>query len=247
MALQQQPLFQDSIAQGTLSALNDTVILVLNNSSGAIVNISGTWVGTILFEGTNDDFMTVQNAAVFTPPAGVITTGVTTNNYYRLVAVSGFTKIRVRMSVYTSGTAIIVLSASIGAGLAPTVSVNYDSMLAKVKITDGTDNANITTNGDLNVNDGIRSGGIYGNLSVPTANTAVEVKVSGSRLTNRKLVTIIPIDADMYWGYNSSVTTSNGTPIFKNQFISFNVLDDATQIWLVCSLNSKNARITEAT
>lgn len=134
MVFQPQPLFEDAIKTGILSALDETVTLLLSNSSGAIVNISGTWVGTIVFEGTNDDFVTVQNASIFTPPSGVITSGITANGYYRFVAVSGFTKIRARMSSYTSGSATVILSASIGAGLAPTVSVNYDSMLVKSKI-----------------------------------------------------------------------------------------------------------------
>lgn len=148
MSYQTQPLFEDAISTGTLGAVNEVVKLTLNNSSGAIVNISGTWVGTIIFEGTNDKFVTVQNAAVFTPPAGVITAGVTTNAYYRFVAVSGFTQIRARMSAYTSGTATIVLSASIGSGLAPTVSINYDSMLGTSKLTGNTDGTKIGNAGD---------------------------------------------------------------------------------------------------
>lgn len=247
MAFQQQPLFLDPIAQGTLAATNAIIILQLNNSSGAIVNVSGTWVGTILLEGSNDGFVTSQNAAVFTPPAGVITTGITTNGYYRFVAVSGFTQIRARMSSYTSGSALVILSASIGAGLAPTVSVNYDSMLVKAKITDGTDVTNVTTSGDLTTNDGIRAGGSFGNLNLVTANTAYEVKVDGGRLTNRKLITIIPTDSDMYWGYNNTVTTSTGTPLYKNQLIIISTIDDTTQIWLVCANANKNARITEVT
>lgn len=247
MALQQQSLFQDPIAQGSLTVLNSVVILPLNNSSGAIVNISGTWVGTILLEGTNDEFVTVQNAAVFTPPAGVITTGVSANGYYRFVAVSGFTKIRARMSAYTSGTAVIVLTASIGAGLAPTVSINYDSMLGKNKITDGTDIVLVTTNGDLKASDGLRNGGVHGNLTLTTVNTAYEAKVGGSRLSNRKSMTIVPLDSDMYWGYDNSVTTANGTPLMKNQPLIFAIDPDSTfQVWLICVNANKNVRITES-
>lgn len=142
MAFQPQPLFEDAISSGSIDAVDESIILSLNNSSGAIISVSGTWVGTIVLEGTNDDFLTVQNAAVFTPALGVITSGITANGYYRLVAVSGFTKIRARMSAYTSGSATIVLSASIGAGLAPTVSVNYASMLGTSKII-GSDGATI--------------------------------------------------------------------------------------------------------
>src|SRR5271157_5409172 len=68
-----------------------------------------------------------------------------------------------------------------------------------------------TATGDLEVNDGLRSGGVYGNLNLVTANTAYEVRVGGSRLTSRKVVTIIPIDSNMYWGYDSGVTTATGS------------------------------------
>ena len=116
------------------------------------------------------------------------------------------------------------------------------------KITDGTNAAAVSTNHDVSVSDGLHGSGLYGNLALTTANTSYEVKVGASRLTGRKSVTIMPVDADMYWGYNSSVTTSNGTPIFRNQFMEFSIdaNDSTAQIWVVCASASKNARITES-
>lgn len=89
----------------------------------------------------------------------------------------------------------------------------------------------------------IKSGGVFGNLSVGTS--AVEVKVGASKLTARRLVTIQPVDADLYWGYANTVTTANGTQLFKNQFMSFDA-DDTATIWLISATASKNARISEA-
>jgi hypothetical protein len=106
--------------------------------------------------------------------------------------------------------------------------------------------AQITQNRDLTVSDGIRNGGVYGNLALTTGGTTYEAKVGGSRLANRKLLSITALD-DMYWGYDSSVTTSTGTPLVKNQQIIFSADPNSTfQVWLVASANSKNARITEA-
>lgn len=152
MAFQQQPALEDIVSTGSLSAAGNVLTLEIRNSSGALANVSGTWAGTIVFEGSNDGFVTSQNAAMFTPSAGVITAGVTTNGYYRFVAVSGFTQIRARMSAYTSGSAIVVLSASIGTGLAPTVSINYASMLGTSKLI-GFDGATIA---DIDLIDGKR-------------------------------------------------------------------------------------------
>ena len=105
-----------------------------------------------------------------------------------------------------------------------------------------------SANGDLGVADGISSGGLQGNLSLTTANTAYEVKVGAGRLANRKCVTVVPTDFDMYWGYNNTVTTSTGTPLAKGQFIGFALdpTDSAAQLWLVCASANRNARITEA-
>jgi hypothetical protein len=110
-----------------------------------------------------------------------------------------------------------------------------------------TQRASVSINGDVGVADGLSSGGVNGNLVLTTANTAYEAKVGGSRLAYRKSLTITALD-DMYWGYSNAVTTSNGTPLYKNQQIVFSVdpNDSSFQVWLVASASSKNARITES-
>lgn len=109
----------------------------------------------------------------------------------------------------------------------------------------------VTSIGQATVSDGLSGGSaVYGNLSVPTANTAVEIKVGGSALTNRKSVTFFALDADFYWGYSNSVTTSNGTQLFKGQLITWSLNPAATTgltIFVVCTSSSKNGRITECT
>ena len=116
-----------------------------------------------------------------------------------------------------------------------------------VQITDGTTAVDVTATGDLEVSDGLTNGGVYGNLILTTGGTAYEAKVGANRLTNRKSLTITALD-DMYWGYDNGVTTSNGTPLFKNQQITFACDPKTTfQVWLVASASNKNARITEST
>lgn len=104
-----------------------------------------------------------------------------------------------------------------------------------------------SANGDMQVVDGLMDGGVYGNLSVPTAGTAVEAKVGGSRLTNRKFLQITANNAGLFWGLSNSVTTSSGTPIANGQTITFNIKPGSTfQVWLVGSANSKSAQVVEA-
>ncbi len=89
----------------------------------------------------------------------------------------------------------------------------------------------------------IHPGGVYGNLAVGTS--AVEVKVGASRAIGRMVVTILPVDETMWWGYSSAVTTSTGTPIFKNQLYVIMVNDQAP-IYIISDATSKNARISES-
>jgi hypothetical protein len=106
--------------------------------------------------------------------------------------------------------------------------------------------AEVANNNDLKVQDGLSEGGVYGTLSMTTANTAYEAKVGASRLANRKSLIIIAQD-NMFWGYNNSVTTTTGIPIYKDQQLIFSIDSDSTfQVWLVASANTKTAKIAES-
>ena len=83
---------------------------------------------------------------------------------------------------------------------------------------------------------------VYGTLTVGT--TAVEVKVGASPLDRRKLVTIQPMDNAVYWGYDSSVTTSTGTRVFKDQYLPLQVGPDIT-VFLIANAAGKDVRIGE--
>lgn len=114
------------------------------------------------------------------------------------------------------------------------------------KITDGTDVALVTTNGDQKVVDGIRNGGVYGALSIPTANTPVEAKVGGARLANRKFLQIYSNNNGLFWGLDNTVTSTSGTPVVNGQVLTFSIDPDSTfQVWLVGSSNSKSVQVTE--
>lgn len=90
--------------------------------------------------------------------------------------------------------------------------------------------------------DHANNAGVYGTLSVGT--TAVEVKVGGSALSQRKNVTIQPKDNGIYWGYDSSVTTSTGMELFKDQVLSLPVGPDIS-VYLIGDGAGKSARIGE--
>ncbi len=100
-----------------------------------------------------------------------------------------------------------------------------------------------TANGDLKTADISDNGGLNGSVTVGTS--AVEAKVAVSTLSNRKVLTISHNgNGKLYWGLSNSVTTSNGTQIFKNTMATFDVGPN-THIWLISDLAGNDVRIAE--
>jgi len=98
-----------------------------------------------------------------------------------------------------------------------------------------------SANGDLFVRDSINSSSTNAALSVTA--TAVEAKVGALRLTNRKFISITPTNGTIYWGSTNTVTTANGTPIFKNQCITMAFTDNVA-VWLI-GIATTDVRIVE--
>lgn len=113
------------------------------------------------------------------------------------------------------------------------------------RITDGTTQVGVTTSGNLRTADILNLGtGTQAALTVGT--TAVEVKVGGSPLTNRKLATLYnSSNSTLYWGFSSGVTTATGTPIYKDQQVSWSV-GPSQSIFVIAGSAGNNTRITEA-
>jgi hypothetical protein len=84
--------------------------------------------------------------------------------------------------------------------------------------------------------------GVQGQMTVTTTPAPVRV---GTTNANRKMVTISTSGKDdIYWGWNSEVTSSTGTPLDPWSFNTFAVNKDI-DIWLVVADGSDTVRITE--
>ena len=125
----------DVSASGVLAALNATQVLALNGASGAAAQISGTWVGTITFEGTLDGTSWFPVNAVSASTSSPQTT-TTVNGLYRLTP-GGLSSIRANMTAFTSGSASVVLRASSGVG------GTFANQILPTKNTDGTSSQSI--------------------------------------------------------------------------------------------------------
>ena len=104
----------DTIGSGSIAALNATVAVALSGKSAMRIQITGTWVGTLQFEGTVDGTNWIAVNAVqagsTTIPQNTATNGVFSPTP------AGFVSFRVNATAWTSGTATVSLRASAGAG-----------------------------------------------------------------------------------------------------------------------------------
>ena len=85
--------------------------------------------------------------------------------------------------------------------------------------------------------------GVQGALTV--TDTAQELKVGASPLDQRAVVTIQPLDGDVYFGYDNSVTSLTGTKVYKGQYFPLEA-GDSLSVYLVAETgDSIDVRITE--
>lgn len=106
------PVTQSAEAStGSLTALNSTVSVITTSAETTIFQLGGTWVGTVTFEGSNDNFVTSSPvAAVFLGGVATQSASWSSNGFYSVIT-AGFRKIQARMSAYTSGTATVAADA----------------------------------------------------------------------------------------------------------------------------------------
>ena len=104
----------DNTSTGTLAAAAQTVVLTMGGKSAVGIVITGTWVGTITFEGsvdgTNWNPINAVAASTSTPQSTTIVNGL-----FRLTP-AGLLQIRANMTAFTSGTATLTMRASAGTG-----------------------------------------------------------------------------------------------------------------------------------
>lgn len=108
----------DASATGSLGALNAATALNLNGDAGFAVDIRGTFVGTITFQGTVDGtnwltlaVMPLGSASNVAAVTTATAPGAWTGNS------AGMSQVRVIMTAYTSGTATVTLRAMQVTGL----------------------------------------------------------------------------------------------------------------------------------
>jgi len=104
----------DNTSTGTLALAAQTVVLPIGGKSAVGIVITGTWAGTITFEGsvdgTNWNAINAVAASTSTPQSTTIVNGL-----FRLTP-AGLLQVRAIMTAFTSGTATLTMRASTGTG-----------------------------------------------------------------------------------------------------------------------------------
>jgi hypothetical protein len=102
----------DRTATGTITNTQSVAINTMGSGTCGI-QITGTWTGTVLFEGSVDNGTTWTAINVTVPTTGAEVTSATANGTW-LAAVAGFAQIRVRGLTVATGTATIFLDSATG-------------------------------------------------------------------------------------------------------------------------------------
>ena len=113
----------DVATTGSLAALNAVVATAVNSQGIVAIQLTGTWVGTITFQGTEDpagvaaastSWFNVNGVASV---SGLQLTNVTSNGQFRVNS-GGYTAVRAIMTAFTSGSATAWVNASLAPSMA---------------------------------------------------------------------------------------------------------------------------------
>lgn len=180
----------DLTTGNSIGLLNGTVTFAINGLTTTLFKVTGTFVGTIIIEGSNDLFVTAgQQLQFMIEPAAwtqsnQVISQTTLAGYYRVLNPAGYPRIRARMSAYTSGSVTIVWSGSVGQS-ASTV-VNSDPFNFNSQIVGNVASGAADTIGYNNVNP-VKIGGKY-NAALPTFTDGnrgdVQIDINGRLITS---------------------------------------------------------------
>jgi hypothetical protein len=116
-----------------------------------------------------------------------------------------------------------------------------NTSVVKAQLQDNAGNAINSNNNQLQVRDVINTSGQNRAQSVTTS--AAEALGAATILVNRKFISLTPTNGTIYWGFANTVTTSSGTPIFKNQTMTIAATDNV-HIYVIAG-STTDCRIAE--
>lgn len=120
---------------GTVAALNSSLVFSTPGIGTLIMSVSGTWTGTINAQGSNDGFVDPGNIVTLSTfdlnnGSQEGTNIISPSTYF--INPAGFKQIKIKMVMYTSGSAQLLISGSIAARMPSVISMNADNFHATI-------------------------------------------------------------------------------------------------------------------
>src|ERR1017187_7190174 len=215
----------DATTNGSLTALNSTISILAAGTSSASFQVLGTWVGTIIAEASLDGGTTwTTESMIF--DGWTIGISMSANNFGNIASV-GYSNIRLRMSAYTSGTAIVYLRSTIACGIVAIAAPlpnggNYIGSITNVNAITTALPTGANTIGAVNINGTVPiSGSITATKpSVGTSGSAVPASstlIAGSDGTNLRPLKasvsgVLSVDGSAVTQPISGTVTINNSP-----------------------------------
>lgn len=233
--------------------------VTVSNDSNILATQSGSWTtGRTWTLSSGTDSVSAVQSGTWTVAQGTpntlanawpvkVTDGVNTLPTMDAVSRAGFQKITDgtnTSAVKAGSTAAVAADPALVVALSPNSSIPSGSNsigTVKAQVQDNSGNGINSNNNQLQVRDVINTSGQNRSQSVTTS--AAEALGSATILVNRKFLSITPTNGTIYWGFANTVTTSTGTPIFKNQTVTIAVTDNV-HVYVIAA-STTDCRVAE--
>lgn len=201
---------------GTITALNGTFLLDPIQKDTQALSLTGTWIGTVTFEASNDGstWFPIKGFNV----SNYVVSATASSNGNFVIPTAGYSQTRVVASAFTSGTIILANEGSASTQAVFAMQPNADSLLATALLKGGTDNTTVGNTGDRLKVDANFS--VLGGQLVPT-------------ITNKFRVRYSTTPATVGSAY-STIFTRSGTGLFFGFQADFN----SANVRLRCTIDS---------
>lgn len=228
-----------TVTWNTDTTANDslTVLNINGATDGTPIGNSGSSLNTnvtasVLPSGAS----TAANQATEISSLSSIDTKLTTTNS-SLAAIDAGLPVALGQTTMAASMPVVIAS---NQSTVPVITTN--ASVIKAQVQDNAGNAISSINSQLLDADFLNTSSQFRNQNSTTS--ASEALGAGTILANRKFISITPTNGTIFWGTSNAVTTSTGTPIFKNQSFTA-AFGPSVHVWII-SGSTIDCRIVEA-